>query len=155
MIERFHEPERAIAYLCAAVREHDADCKVLITSYLKGHERARTHVTECAHMVPILERFCEHFSEAVAICDLHFGPYTVGGIQCHCYTKLKKVCPLQCQNHKERPLVTVVAFKDDLDITEEGRSAVLNLVEGEIQKRAAHHEDRIGRHGKAANIHRH
>jgi hypothetical protein len=31
----------------------------------------------------------------------------------------------------------------------------LNLVEGEIKKRAVHHDDRIGRHGKAANIHRH
>ncbi|MBM3289960.1 MAG: hypothetical protein FJY92_07390, partial [Candidatus Hydrogenedentes bacterium] len=79
MIERFHEPERAIAYLCSAMRDHGPDGKVLITAYQKGHLRARTHVTECAHMVPILERFCEHYSEAVAICELHYGPYMVGG----------------------------------------------------------------------------
>ncbi|NUM53343.1 MAG: hypothetical protein HUU46_06850 [Candidatus Hydrogenedentes bacterium] len=155
MIERFHDPTRAIAYLCEAMRHQGADDKVLVTSYLKGHKRARTHVTECMHMVPVLERFCEHFSEAVAIWDLHYGPYTVGGIQCHCYPKLWKLCPQQCRNHKERPLVTVVAFKEDLDITDEERLAILTLVEEEIDRQASNPEDRIGRHGKAANIHRH
>ena len=154
MIERFSEPERAIAYLCSSMREGSADCKVLITSYPKGHHRARTHVTECAHMVPILERFCDRYAEAMIICDLHYGPYTVCGIQCRCYSKLRKACPLQCQNHKERPLVTVVAFKSDLDITEEGRAAILHLVEHEIEQHAGHHENRIGRHGQGASVHR-
>lgn len=155
MIERFHETERAIAYLCSAMRDQGHDGKVLITSYLKGHNRARTHVTEIGHMVPILERFCEHYSEAVVICDLHFGPYSVGGIQCHCYPKLQKLCTQHCHHHKERPLVTVIAFKDDLDITDEGRLAVLNLVEDAIERGAKHLEDRIGRHGQGAAVHRH
>lgn len=155
MIERFHEPERAVAYLCAAIRQHDADSRVLITSYMKGHTRARTHVTECAHMVPVLERFCDRFSEAMVIWGLHYGPYTVGGIQCRCYPKLKKVCPLQCAHHRDRPLLTVIAFKDDLDLSEEDRQRVLELIEDEIEKQVRHPEDRIGRHGSAANIHRH
>ena len=154
MIEPFHEPDRAVAYLCDAMRGHGADSMVWVASYLKGHRRARTHVTECAHMVPILERFCDRFSEAIVIYGLRYGPCAVGGIQCRCYAKLKKVCPHQCQNHKERPLVIVVAFKDDLDITEEGRTAVLDLVEQEIEDHAGHHENRIGRHGQGSSVRR-
>lgn len=87
MVERFQDPERAIAYLCDAMRQDGVGDKVLITSYLKGHQRARAHVTESMHMLPVLERFCGRFCEAVAICGLRYCPYPVGGIQCHCYPK--------------------------------------------------------------------
>lgn len=69
--------------------------------------------------------------------------------------KLCKVCPQQCRSHIERPLVTLVSFREDLDITDEGRQTVLRLVEEEIEKQADRPDDRIGRHGKAASIHRH
>ena len=46
MVERFQDPERAIAYLCDAMRQDGVGDKVLITSYLKGHQRARVRIPE-------------------------------------------------------------------------------------------------------------
>lgn len=154
MIERFREPDRAVAYLCAALRKDFEDAQAICSWYPKDVVHPRERIVDAQHVIPTLEYFCSHFVEAIAIHGLEYRGYPIGGVQCQCHPKMHHLCPYRCRDFYDKPIVTVIVTRDRFRPTESDKLDVLHLLQEHVEHERKHADDRIGRHGSGASIRR-
>lgn len=144
MVERFREPERAIAYLIAALRPHLDGRAAEVTWHPKGDVRPRTKIIQGHHLGPTMERFADRFSEAAVIHGLEINGYVVGAIQCRCHPKIREVCPHHCEHHYLRPLVSVILYKPENPPDPSTRESIVEEIHAEVHRDIIEHKEPTG-----------
>lgn len=134
MIERFTEPQRAVAYLCSAMHESLVDAKVDVTMYPMGARPPQSRTAEGTMLVTVLEHLSDHFVEATAIYGLEVDGYPTGAIQCRCSKHFRVMCTGHCQHHEDRPIICVMAYREDHPPERTQRKKAVELLRGEIRR---------------------
>lgn len=145
MIERFREPERAVAYLCLAMQEFLAENDVDVTWHQKSNVPPSTQTVEGRRLALALERACGKFVEATAIFGMELAGYPIGAIQCRCSKAHRAACSYHCQHHDERPIVCVMAFSKDNPPSFRQRQEAARLLRAEIYRSKEAGENHVRR----------
>jgi hypothetical protein len=127
MVSKFHDVERAVAYLCECVRDHFPSSHHLDVSwYPHGTDRKRCLTSDMTLLGTTVGRMCRNFQEAAVICDPEKDEPAAVGIQCRYRDRVV--------SHQERPTVVVMACPNGDTPSAVARDAALNWLQTMIHE---------------------
>lgn len=126
MVSKFQEVDRAVAYLCGYVREHDPQCPLGVSYYPHGHHCKRCMVTDAEHLSAIVQRMCRDFQGAAVILDTTHETPTAMAIQGR--TKGKHM------HHDDRPIVTIMPCDNNVQPEATRQEHTLKMMQAMIQE---------------------